>query len=644
MPPNSIILSRAASQTTSGKAGGHCPREPIAQVWRGRPWLTWLGAALAIFVGQSARAGGGPENLFLVVNSNSAASQTIANYFIDLRHLPATNVMYIDWRKSTSSIDVNSLRNDLFVPIKAEIAARGLAQQIDGIIYSADFPWKIDFSADVPAALAQNQFFANGSIGSLTGMTYMMGGVETKEVATYVGTPVAGWFANNFYLRLRDQLGGTVYEVPRDPTGIIHGDQPPKPLIEKVDPTTVGSHGFRAWYGWGPHGELIEAGGNRYMLSTMLGVTFGRGNTVQEIVHYLQSSARLMPRFPPGPFTSWPILGCDPKRDSGAMQFAVDELKQLGIQGAVLPDQLPQGRSDVQGLMFGVDTYNWNNTGSTIRPGAICESLTSWSGNFDVNAGQTPISELLRNGAAGSSGTVNEPFAIQNKFPYAMIQVHYARGCTLAESFYQSVYAPYQLIVVGDPLCRPWANIPQITASGAATGDTLNSKVLLHPLAKMLHGGKVDRFELFVDGVRVAIANEDDPLTLNTADFPDGDHELRVVGIENSAIESQGRQIIPVRFDNNGKTIRFSASPERNVRAGRPITLTAEAPGARGIAIYQNDRLIAKIVGEKGEATVDSKMFGEGPITLVAKGWGQGGATPLVYSAPIHLTIEDGGK
>ena len=51
-----------------------------------------------------------------------------------------------------SSIDVNTLRKDLFAPIKTEIAARGLAQQIDGIIYSADFPWKVDFSADVPAA------------------------------------------------------------------------------------------------------------------------------------------------------------------------------------------------------------------------------------------------------------------------------------------------------------------------------------------------------------------------------------------------------------------------------------------------------------------------------------------------------------
>ena len=35
-------------------------------------------------------------------------------------------------------------------------------------------------------------------------------------------------------------------------------------------------------------------------------------------------------------------------------------------------------------------------------------------------------------------------------------------GCTLAEAFYQSVLAPYQLLVVGDPLCAVagWLRLP----------------------------------------------------------------------------------------------------------------------------------------------------------------------------------------
>ena len=77
-------------------------------------------------------------------------------------------------------------------------------------------------------------------------------------------------------------------------------------------------------------------------------------------------------------------------------------------------------------------------------------------------SGQTPLSEFLRYGAAGASGTVIEPYAIPEKFPSPQIHVHYARGCTLAEAYYQSVHGPAQFLIVGDPLCRPWATIPVV--------------------------------------------------------------------------------------------------------------------------------------------------------------------------------------
>ena len=86
-----------------------------------------------------------------------------------------------------------------------------------------------------------------------------------------------------------------------------------------------------------------------------------------------------------------------------------------------------------------------------------------------------------------------------------MIQVHYARGCTLAEAFYQSVHGPYQLLIVGDPLCRPWADIPQVSVAGVEPGAVVRGS----PDAQAhRHAGRrsarADRFELFVDGQRVA--------------------------------------------------------------------------------------------------------------------------------------------
>src|SRR5690606_11091213 len=107
-------------------------------------------------------------------------------------------------------------------------------------------------------------------------------------------------------------------------------------------------------------------------------------------------------------------------------QMAVGQVIGLGINAKIEAGDVPTNRADVQGLMMGTATFNWRASGSVIRPGAICENLTSYSAMFNPNQGQTPCSEFIRYGDSGTSGTVDEPYAQQNKFPHAMIQVHYA--------------------------------------------------------------------------------------------------------------------------------------------------------------------------------------------------------------------------
>ena len=50
----------------------------------GRVGWTLLGVFLALAAAGAARAGGGPENIFLVVNANGPSSMEVANYYIDL--------------------------------------------------------------------------------------------------------------------------------------------------------------------------------------------------------------------------------------------------------------------------------------------------------------------------------------------------------------------------------------------------------------------------------------------------------------------------------------------------------------------------------------------------------------------------------
>ena len=63
---------------------------------RGIRWIFLLLVATA--AGNVAWAGGGPENVLLLVNPNSLNSKTVANHYIALRQIPASNVVYVDWR------------------------------------------------------------------------------------------------------------------------------------------------------------------------------------------------------------------------------------------------------------------------------------------------------------------------------------------------------------------------------------------------------------------------------------------------------------------------------------------------------------------------------------------------------------------
>jgi hypothetical protein len=253
--------------------------------------------------------------------------------------------------------------------------------------------------------------------------------------------------------------------------------------------------------------------------------------------------------------------------------------------------------------------------------------------------GQTVCTEFLKYGAAGTSGTVAEPYAQQNKFPHAMIQVHYARGCSLAEAFYQSIYMPYQLLIIGDPLCRPWADIPKIKVAGINAEGPIKGAVALTPTAEFAGKGKCDRFELILDGQRIASCAAGGTLQFDSAKYGDGFHELRVVGFDSGPIETQGVATMVTTFDNFGRTIDFTAGPA-HVAAGRPIQVSAKCPGAQGIAVYQNGRLLARIPGQSGTAKIDSLPLGDGPVTLTASGWSEG--KEIVFAKPIKLFVQSG--
>ncbi len=564
-----------------------------------------LGAALGMLLvgGAAARAGGGPENVFVVVNSASWASLSVANHFIQLRHIPPSNVGYIYWTGGCDGMDGQAFREKILIPTMQKIERRGLMPQIDYIVYSSDFPYNVDLTSDFASLKLPDQMRPGCSLNSATYLWHLVGARSPQCMDLRI----------NHYMRL---------SPTRNPA------------------ESLPSHGFRSWYGWGVGGELMESGGQPYMLSTMLAVTSGRGNSVDEAIAYLRASASADGTQPAKTIYYSKTDDVRSKVRLAGFEAAVEDLKALGVTGQIVAQAVPWARPDVQGAMIGVAEYNWGKSKSIIRPGAIAEDFTSFGGIMSEGSSQTPLSEMLRYGAAGSSGTIVEPFAIAEKFPSPQIHVHYARGCTLAEAYYQSVFSPAQLLIVGDPLCRPWADIPQVRVSGVQAGAKVSGTVVLKAQARTPKGAEIDRFELYVDGRRAAVAAVDEPIAWDSTAEPDGYHELRVVAIAAGPIETQGRAIVPVTLDNHSRAIVAAAQPAGKVRWDQALKVRAKAPGMQRIFIVSNGIELGRIDGEEGEATINPRQLGLGPVTLSAVGMADKPQPARVFSAPIALVVE----
>lgn len=579
-------------------------------------WLLMLSAWNA-----AARAGGGPENLFLVVNASSPDSIAVANAYAALRGIPPINVLMLPWQESTESVTIATFRSELLDPILQSIEGRRLAPQIDCVVYSSDFPWRIDFADEVPEPLKSQDLHKFPS-GSLTGMTMLYAAVRSGQGPVWLEPQ------SNRYWRPLDAEG-----VPRS------------------------TDGFRGWHRYNARGEVTDQGGNRYLLSVMLGVTAGRGNSVNEIIRGLESSAAADGSRPTG--TIYFVTNDDvrTKTRSPAFPSVVRALEALGVKAEIVSGSLPKAKGDVAGLMTGTADFDWPASKCTIVPGAICENLTSYGGVFTATAGQTPLSAFIRAGAAGSSGTVIEPYALQAKFPHPAIHVHYARGATLAEAFYQSVQAPYQLLVVGDPLCRPWATIPRVQVFASEEGkalvanDTLTGRIELVPRATIdgrpsngdarLPATSIDHFTLFVDGVQLARCGPGERLPIDTAALADGHHELRVVATESSSVRSQGRQVLPVRCANHGRKLALEVTPSRVSLAGT-VRIRVAADGLDGVAVFSMGRVLGRTAGGDTTIEVPAELLGPGPVTIRATGRAGDGAANGVNADPvtIHVTAK----
>lgn len=687
-------------------------RETRCVVWLGGLVWGWMVLAAGL---TAAQAGGGPENVALVVNADSWASLTIANEYIHLRRIPSMNVVYLKGLDAFQTTDVDTFRKKILLPVMKTLYERGLLSHIDCIAYSADLPTAINVSSDFTGVTLEKY---QTKVGSINGLTYLYQLVldERQEFRRlYLSLNV------NYYMRRPTKSVGSVPQSAEDRAAAVkvsqlmaakkyaealkvlqplaarrksdasvqynlacclalleredeaidallaavnagwadrkHAEADPdlaglknspnfKALLGKMDenrqkPFEVQpTLGFRSQYQWNAGGEKVPDQGLRYMLSTVLGVTSGRGNSVNEVLSALRRSVAADGTQPRG--TVYFMENSDVRSTTRMPAFlsAAQALEGTEVTPRILAGVLPERKDDVAGAVIGKASFSWSKSGSTILPGAICENLTSFGGALLEKNSQTPLTEFIRYGAAGSSGTVTEPYSIQNKFPFPFIHVHYARGCSLAEAFYQSVFGPYQLLIVGDPLCQPWAApisfaVPQPQPNQTVSGDLMIKPVIAGGPASE---ARLDHYELYIDGRHGAFGPAVRSMMIKEDQWSDGWHELSVVAIAKGPIETKSRVLIPVVVDNgNGMiSLELIGNSQGEVTYGDTVELKVKSPVPGKMEVAGNGRFLGTIEGAEGSLRVDSRELGMGPIRLQAAMLIEGKPS---FSPPVDLLV-----
>lgn len=124
-------------------------------------------------------------------------------------------------------------------------------------------------------------------------------------------------------------------------------------------------------------------------------------------------------------------------------------------EGAPLMGYASWGSNDDN---FDPDTYHRLR----FKPGAIAETFVSTSGRtFSPAAGgQSLVADLVAQGVTGVKGYVSEPFTFALCHTNVLFD-RYTAGFNLADSFAMaSPILKWKDVVIGDPLCAPYAGVP----------------------------------------------------------------------------------------------------------------------------------------------------------------------------------------
>ncbi len=530
-----------------------------------------LTAALSLVFAcaSTAIAGGGPENVLVVVNDLCEDSAAIARYYMERRGIPRHHVVHVKipgapardpkapFVPAASFASFDAFREQLESPVKRWIETHNDAR-ITTIVLTRGVPVVTQSSNDPKCT---------------RGTAHMLALMEAPEDA---------------------RTAAQQMEFKRNP--IYKTDVSIDPRAP-ADGTAVYAVGIlNAW-------------------------------TVDDVKRMIDLSVASDPKRPEGTIYLGQSKQGDPRgMYNGAFPKLAEWIASLGLKAEIVPhnpgNSLLESKNDVVYFAFG--QANWDDkfpAKNKYTPGAVIDNLTSvalTARAFDAanKGGQTPMTHFVAAGATVVHGCVLEPTTAAWDPSYLHVQ-RYLEGYAVLESFYMGhPVMPWMNLVAGDPLTQPFAQRPTVTldAFDKVLPPVAGGKpsYRLKATAKATReGAAVKRLTLYVDGV---VAGE---ATTATAEFELKDFDplvntWRVVAEDDSKFRTQGglaseplkkevgkAQAALDKVSKNVATIKLATdkdpvvtwacatSKERTAtRKGKTISVTLEGDGPHVVDVW----------------------------------------------------------
>jgi hypothetical protein len=357
--------------------------------------------------------------------------------------------------------------------------------------------------------------------------------------------------------------------------------------------------------------------GVSYLLSMVLSHTANNRLTIDEAISHLERSSLADFTNPKGTFFFSKTSDVRTTTREPNFSIAIEELKRLKKDAQIIPSVLPPAGSAVAGITFGVSDFDWNRAGAKLLPGSIADNLTSLGGVMTPSS-QTKATELLRYGAAVASGTVTEPYALQFKFPLPSLHAYYAKGMTAAEAFYATVQSPYQLLILGDPMCQPYAAPPRFNVTGCSDRQIVSEKIGLE-FQSSEEEGSSDPIQLtwLIDGKPQTQTNFTPKLNIQVAEEDRGAYEWRFVTKGPKPTETRWEKSLWVLSGPSASHLELKAPERWSAKQNRTLKVQVTNPpkDARVRLRFHWDILDATS-NEQGEFELDAERLGRGPVRL----------------------------